>query len=221
MRFPDNVLAGLEAAATVADMVEVDVRRTADGVLVLSHDSALGGSEVSSTTWPVLRDLDLADGHRPVSLEQALAALPDFPFNLEIKNLPGEPGFEPDNEIARDTAALARAGDLLTSFHWPTVDSIRPSHPQVATGLLVDSGGSLTDAVGHALAQGHLAVVPHWQLARADSAAVAAAVEGGLTVAVWTLNDPAVAPELAALGVSAIITDDPGAMRRALEEQAG
>jgi glycerophosphoryl diester phosphodiesterase len=35
-------------------------------------------------------------------------------------------------------------------------------------------------------------------------------------VTVWTLNDPEMARDLAAIGVTAIITDDPGLMSQAL-----
>ncbi len=215
-RFPDNVLAGIEAAASVADMVEVDIRRTADGVLVLSHDPHLGGHLVGASAWSELAGLDLGGGHHPLTLEALRQALPEFPLNLEVKNLPGEDFFEPDQRIGKMTADRAFPGDLVTCFHWPTVDAVRASHPQVATGLLIDLTGSLVEAVDHALALGHLAVVPHWRLAAAQQEAVAAAVEAGLTVAVWTLNDPDVARDLASVGVSAIITDDPGEMHQAL-----
>jgi glycerophosphoryl diester phosphodiesterase len=39
--FPENSLAALLAAAKVADGFETDIRRTADGVLVLAHDPIL------------------------------------------------------------------------------------------------------------------------------------------------------------------------------------
>ena len=48
-RYPDNVLEGIAAALEVADMVEVDVRVSGDGHLVLSHDPVLGGLPVAET----------------------------------------------------------------------------------------------------------------------------------------------------------------------------
>ncbi|MDH3462835.1 MAG: glycerophosphodiester phosphodiesterase family protein, partial [Acidimicrobiia bacterium] len=50
-RFPDNTLAGFLAAALVGDGIEVDVRRSKDGKLVLSHDEVLGGHVVPETSW--------------------------------------------------------------------------------------------------------------------------------------------------------------------------
>lgn len=220
-RYPDNVLAGILAAAGVADMVEIDIRSTVDGTLMLSHDSHVGGMAIAEATWDELADLDLGGGHRPVELKTVLSALPDFPLNLEIKNFPGEPGFDPDHRLALRTAALARPADLLSCFYWPTMDAVRNHRPSTNTGLLVERGGSLSDAVDHALARGHEAVIPQFELALTSQASVRSAAEAGLLVAVWTLNDPAVAMRLASMGVAAVITDDPGRMRHALRDLAG
>lgn len=201
-------------------MVEVDVRSTGDGTLVLSHDSHLGGMAVADATWADLAGLDLGDGHRPLDLRSLMSALPDFPLNLEIKNFPGEPGFDPNHRLALRTAALARPGDLLTCFYWPTIDAVRNEIPSTSTGVLVDRDGSVADAVDYALARGHVAVIPQFELALTSEAAVRSAAEAGLLVAVWTLNDPSVAMRLASMGVAAVITDDPGRMRHALRDLA-
>ncbi|HEU4751078.1 MAG TPA: glycerophosphodiester phosphodiesterase family protein, partial [Acidimicrobiia bacterium] len=74
------------------------------------------------------------------------------------------------------------------------------------------------DAVHHAVEVGHRSVVPHWRTALDNPTAVNDAIEAGLEVAVWTLNDPKIARDLAGMGVAAIITDDPGELRRALRE---
>lgn len=218
-RFPDNVLAGILAAAEVADMVEVDVRCTADGTLVLSHDPYVAGLAVAETPWSRLSTVDLGGGHRPVDLMALMAALPNFPLNLEIKNFPGDPGFDEEHGVALRTAAKARPGDLLSCFYWPTMDAVREASPGTATGLLVDQGWSLSDAVDHALARGHVAVIPQYQLALSSEPAVRLAAEAGLLVAVWTLNDASIASQLASMGVTAIITDDPGYMKRTLRER--
>jgi len=87
-RFPDNTLAGFMAAASVADAVELDVRRSADGKLVLSHDPSIGGLPVSSHQWQELLELDLGDGHRPALLDEVVAAVPNLAIQFEIKNSP-------------------------------------------------------------------------------------------------------------------------------------
>jgi glycerophosphoryl diester phosphodiesterase len=193
----------------VADAIEIDVRRSADGKLVLSHDPDLGGLLVSTHSWAVLGELDLGDGHRPALLDEAISSLPETPLMLEVKNLPHQPGYEPDHRVGLETAVRARGDDIVTSFNWPTVDAIRRSFPDVATGLIVDEQWDLGQAVEHCLDVGHSAVVPSWKLVRTD-ADLELAASSGLEVHVWTVNDVGLAAELVALGVTGIISDDPG-----------
>jgi glycerophosphoryl diester phosphodiesterase len=217
-RFPDNTLSGLLAAATVADAIEVDVRRCADGKLVLSHDPDLAGFPVSAHDWAFLGEVDLGGGHHPALLDEALGAVPDTPLMLEVKNLPHQPGYEPDHRIGHETASRARRGDFVTSFHWPTVDSIRRQFPDVATGLIVGELADLAQSVEHCLDVGHSALVPDFRLLLTEEGRRLAG-EIGLDIYVWTVNDPADAAELAALGVSGIITDDPGLIASHRETQ--
>jgi glycerophosphoryl diester phosphodiesterase len=199
----------LLAAATVADAVEVDIRRCADGKLVLSHDPDLAGYPLVAHGWDLLGELDLGGGHHPALLDEALAAIPDTPVLLEVKNLPHQPGFEPDHRIGLEPASRARPGDVVTSFNWPTIDAIHRQFPDVATGLIVGEWGDLSQAVEQCLDVGHSVVVPDVRLLRGDQGR-ALAMECDLDVYVWTVNDPGEAAELAAIGVSGIITDDPG-----------
>jgi glycerophosphoryl diester phosphodiesterase len=212
-RFPDNSLTGLMAASTVADRVEVDVRRSADGKLVLSHDPEIGGLLVAGTAWSVLAEIDLGEGHRPALLDEALASLPSTPVLLEVKNQPYGPGFEPDHRIALEVAERVRRDDLVTSFNWATVDRVRQVFPEVATGL-VTVADALPDALERCHAAGHDAVLPE---SHSGTELMTDALERGLEVHVWTVDDPVVADELAAIGVSGIITNQPDLIRATLE----
>lgn len=193
----------------MADAIEVDVRRCADGKLVLSHDPDLVGFPVGAHEWAFLGELDLGGGHHPVLLDEALGALPDTPVMLEVKNLPHQPGFEPDHRLGLETASRARPGDVVTSFHWPTVDAVRHQFPDVETGLIVGDWVELRHAIEHCFDVGHSAVVPDVALIRAEGVRDQVR-DCGLDVYVWTVNDLATAEELVAIGVSGIITDDPG-----------
>jgi glycerophosphoryl diester phosphodiesterase len=212
-QFPDNTLAGFLAASAVAGSVETDVRRSADGKLVLSHDPEVGGLRVAEHPWSVLSEIDLGDGHRPALIDEAIAAIPGTSFQFEIKNMPYEPGFEPDHRLALEAAERARPGDIVTSFNWQTLAAVRQVFPDVATGVLVDGHGEIGIAIDECFGVGHRALVPSVFL---PTLGLVRAVEAGLDVYPWVVDDPERVIELAGLGVSGIITDDPAGVAAVL-----
>lgn len=215
---PDNSLAGFRAAARVADMAELDVRRTADGTPVLSHDPAVGGRHLIELDGPEATALEPVAGHPLISLDALLADIGDFPLNIEIKNHPHEPDYDSTHRFAVTVARMARPGDLITCFDWPTVDSVKAAVPAVRTGLLVDAGDDLAGAFGAARSGGHSALAVHWTLMAGRAVEVVDDADG-LDIYVWTVNDPTVATMLAAAGTTGIITDHPAAMRATTQEQ--
>lgn len=208
-RHPDNSLPGLIAAAAVCDAVEVDVRRSADGKLVLAHDPAIGGMAVATTPWSVLAEIELGGGAKPCLLDEALASLPGIPVLIEIKNAPGEGGFEPDHRLGLEAAAMSRSSDILISFNWATIDSVRATFPEVSTGLNVGLLGSLDDAIQHCREEDHRYLMPDADLvlARAEP------LPDGVDVVVWSSRqvetDEQCLRELVSKGVWGIISDDP------------
>lgn len=216
-RFPDNCKAGIVAAADSCDMVEVDLRLTADDVVMLSHDPELGGRRVAESDWAGLESVDLGGGHHPVRLVDLLTEPELVPLDLEVKNLPGEVSPERGRDLARAVADLCRKGDVITSFWWPSMDELRVSHPHVATGLIVAAEGDLEDAVAQAVLRGHVWVVPHWTLVTEDAGATtSAAARAGVGVIAWGLDDPAQAKTMVARGVGGLVVDDPPAFVEAL-----
>lgn len=213
-RFPDNTLAGFLTAATLADSVETDIRRSADGKLVLSHDPEIRDLVVADHVWSVLAEIDLGGGNRPALLDEAIAAIPGTSFQFEVKNLPHQPGFEPDHRIGLEAADRSRPGDIVTSFNWLTLEAVHRVFPEAATGVLVAAAGDIDQAIDECLQGGHTALIPTMQ---APASRLARALDCGLEVYPWVVDDPSIALELADLGVSGIITDDPGVVRSALE----
>jgi glycerophosphoryl diester phosphodiesterase len=208
-RLPDNCLAGFLAAAGVGEAVELDVRRSSDGKLVLSHDAVLSGHTVSDTPWAVLAEIDLGGGHHPALLDEVMAALPGTAIQLEIKNMPHDPGFEPDHRLALEAAERARPGDVVTGFNPDTLRAVRRVFPDVPTGLIVAAGVDLDEAVKLCFDVGHRALVPAHVLLEGTW-------EHDLAVYPWTVDDPARARELVEIGVTGIITNDPGLIAETL-----
>ena len=189
------------------------MRRSSDGKLVLSHDPELAGIGVSDHPWSVLSELDLGDGHKPALLDEAIAAIPGTSFQFEIKNMPHDPGFEPDHRLALEAAERARPGDIVTSFNWQSLAAVRRVFPDVATGVLIDRWGEIDVAIDECLDVGHPALVPSVFL---PTLGVVRALEAGLAVFPWVVDDPERVIELAGMGVSGIITDDPAVVASAL-----
>src|SRR5258708_12273995 len=86
---PENTVAAFTRARELgADGVELDVRRSADGVLVVHHDPEVRGvGLIASLSFAELR------AARPelATLEEALAACRGLVVNAEVKSLPWEP----------------------------------------------------------------------------------------------------------------------------------
>lgn len=208
--YPDNTLEGIVAAAGSVDFVELDVRRSADGRMVLSHEPELGELVINDHSWDELSAVELGDGYRPALLDAVLEALPDSSLNIEIKNSPFQPGFDPDGVFALEVAALVRSFDLVTSFYWPTMDTVKAAFPAARTGLLVYQVGSLSETMQAAISGGHQVIAPHFSLLMEDpEPLIEEAHSAGLEVMTWTVNDSEMAASLVSAGIDAIISDDP------------
>jgi glycerophosphoryl diester phosphodiesterase len=207
----ENTIEAFELAVGVgSDGVELDVRRTEDGVLVVHHDASVNdGRVIASTPW---RELP---AHVP-TLGDALDACTGVWVNIEIKNDPAEPDFDPDDRAAVDVlAALAERGPgrwLLSSFRLRTIDRCRALDPTVPTAWLTFQLSP--EIVARAAAGGHTAVHPWEPTITAEH--VERSHEAGLLVNAWTCNDPDRFVALADAGVDGIITDVPDVMISAL-----
>ncbi len=201
---PENTVPAMqEAIDRGADGVELDVHRTADGVLVVRHDA--------ETPVGPLGELTAADLGRALPEVPTLAVVLDVCrgrlVNVEIKD--SDP--RAAEAVADLVAGRSSAPDevLVSSFDLATVDRVRALAPDLPTGFLsfgIDPDSALTIAVEH----GHAAVHPDiWTLANVDVGAfVTRAHDLGLQLNVWTVNDPAQLEQLRDAGVDAVITDD-------------
>jgi glycerophosphoryl diester phosphodiesterase len=188
-----------------ADGVELDVRRMADGALAVHHDPEIRGVGVIH---------ELPSDQLPASvplLAAALQACEGLDVNIELKNLPTEPGFDPEERMAGDVAQLVmeagRAATVVVSSFWPgSLDAVRQHHPELTTGLLLASWFDPADGVAQALRHGCRALHPH--VSSVSGTLVADARRAGLSLAVWTVNERAQVEAMANLGVDTVITDD-------------
>lgn len=202
----ENTLGAFDRARRLgADGVELDVRSTADGAVAVHHGPVVTG-------LGAVADLRLAElpDHVP-TLAAALDACAGLVVNVEVKNLPGEPGFDPGNRLAKEVAHLVadagQAPTVVVSSFWPdALTMVHRTQPDVPTGLLVAGWFDPADIVPVALAR-HCAAI-HPAAALVTGGLVAEARRAGLSIAAWTVNDRPELERLAELGVDTVITDD-------------
>lgn len=204
---PENTVEAFSEAARIgADMVELDVRRTADGALAIRHDATLPDGRV-------LKDVRAADLPEWLpDLGAALDACVGMEVNIEIKNWPADVDFDADDAVAARvvdvvTARGWRERVLVSSFNLTTIDRVRAIDAGIASGWLTGAAFDARVAVEEAAARGHGAVHPHVRAVTEE--AVAAAHDAGLRVNTWTVDDPETMRRLAAWGVDGIVTNVP------------
>ena len=228
---PDNSLAAFEVAiAARADLVELDVRRTADGVLVAHHSARRRGVPLERITYP---ELVRYSRYRPPSLEEVLTVCAGrVDVDLEIK----ETGYEAQVlEVVERRLGPDHA--VVTSFHAGVIEAVKSLRPLLRCGLVVGLGRIRASRAGvdravvdparncgadflamHQLLAG---LRPHARRRRRGTSPVLkAAAEAGMPVAVWTVNGlPRLRHFLSDPMVAAVITDIPAtaiALRRAV-----
>lgn len=204
--------------------VELDVRRSADGTLVVHHDAEVAGAGLVHE----LRRDQLPEW--VPSLEAALATCAGAVVNVEIKNAPTEPGYEASQQVATDVAdflaALGTGPDprpaaVIVSSFWPdSLGAVRAADEfagrddsvpgatalgATALGLLVHPAFDALAALDRAVGLGCAALHPHHSQVSPDLVERA----HGLDVAVvtWTVNSPADLDAVVGAGADAVITD--------------
>lgn len=211
----DNSIEAFELAlAHGADGVELDVRFTADEVVVLHHDADVG--EMGPLVYHEFDTIRRTHPELP-TLDEALEALGDLIVNVEIKNSPMDADFDSDHRMAAVVARwVARHGIhdriVVTSFNPDTVAAVRQADPVIVTGQLVDAGFDVGRGAEAIAAAGHSWIAPHVTTVTADpEAVVETAHAAGLRMIAWTVDDPADIVAIAAAGIDGIISNDPRA----------
>jgi glycerophosphoryl diester phosphodiesterase len=193
-----------------ADGVELDVRRTADDVLVLHHDP-------DDPDLGPLRALPYSELRARApwipTLTAVLDELADWFVNVEVKCLPWEPDADPAYDVMRAVAGVVRdyRGQMVvSSFDLDAIDAFRRVAPEIETAHLV-AHQDLGAAIDVAAARGHSWLHPDRATTLGTPApeVVRRAHEAGLRVDVWTVDDPGEIRVLADAGVDAIVTNVP------------
>jgi glycerophosphoryl diester phosphodiesterase len=226
---PENTLASLrEARRRGATWVEFDVKLSGDGVPILMHDESLKrttGLEraVAETPWAKIQPLDAGRwkgaafaGEGVPSFEAAIACLAEegLGANIEIKPCPGR-----EAETALAVVGVLRRQwptelptPLLSSFKDRALASCRDAAPEWPRALLIDA---LADGwQERARSVDPIGINTNGKKLAASRASEVKAA--GYLLSAYTINDPALARTLVAMGVDCIITDSPDVIGAAI-----
>jgi glycerophosphoryl diester phosphodiesterase len=204
---PENSLPGFRhALGSGANAIELDVHLTVDGVLVVHHDPTLpAGPPDGGGDAPAIRDLTYA-----AVRAHLLAPGVPIPTLPEVLDLVGRRGvvYIEVKATAAAAAVVRCIGESTASCAIHGFDhrvALRTASlaPTLPTGILLDSylidpAAALEDARARDYWQ-------RWEMIDAELVARIHAARG--RVIAWTVNDPAAARRLHALGVDAVCTD--------------
>jgi glycerophosphoryl diester phosphodiesterase len=222
---PENTLSAIAKAIDAgADYAEIDVQQTADGVVVLVHDSDLKrvagvARKCGELSYDEIKKLDVGSWFDPSFAGERVPSLVDvfdlargkIKLNIELKV------DRSDRRLAAAVAALVRehgfeSDCLITSFSYDALLEAKRIDPGLRAGLII------------ALALGDVSRLKLEALSvRAESLTdemIAAAHRAGQEVHVWTVNNPRQMDRLIKRGVDNIITDQPDVLIRVRDEWA-
>lgn len=153
---PGNTMIAFEHAVELGvDMLEMDMHMTADGVMVILHDTTVdrttdGSGAVKDMTLAQIKALDAAyhwpttdeenhpyrgQGITIPTLEEIFIAFPDMPMNVEIKQVE-QPVGQPLCQLIRQYGMEDKV--LVASFRQPLLDEFREACPEAATSAAED-----------------------------------------------------------------------------------
>ncbi len=235
---PENTVAAFkEAWKEGADGTELDVYLTKDGRIVTMHDKTTLRTTgvdrpVEGQTLEELKKQEAGawKGERwkgePIpTLEESLAAIPDGKVvYIELKS---DAKILPELKRVLDETTKSREEIVIIDFNFDSLVKARPMFPDIRL-LWLDGGKTnpktkervyppMSELAGKAIDAGFEGLDLN-QGFPFDEVSVKMIKDKGLTLAVWTVNEPETAVRLAKLGIDSITTDKPELIRAALKE---
>ncbi|MEW6446578.1 MAG: glycerophosphodiester phosphodiesterase [Bacillota bacterium] len=210
----ENRLSAFKKAIELkVDMIELDVRKSLDGVLLVHHDDFMeNGGQIYHLRNISYKAISESVSHEIPTLESVLKLCAGrVALDVEIK----ETGYE---EEALDLILryLSPWQFVITSFHDTVIQTVGKFYPQVSTGLLLglDKPRNL-----FATRLSELFPLKRYKKCRAKFLAphyklinpifLKMATSNSIPLFVWTVNSPITIKRLFTQGIQAIITDVP------------
>lgn len=239
---PENTLRAFQEAQEryATDQLEMDVRMTRDGVLVVLHDATVdrttdGSGDVAALSWSEVQRLDAGarftpDGGKTFPFRGSGVTIPRFedvlaattlPIIVELKTPTADCRREVSDILrrmgARDRVCIGAVADEPAAEIRGEMPDVAVFYPDRAARAFV--AAALRGAPPPKTEYDVLALPDReGSLNLVDSRIVAAAKQAGIPLQLWTINDEARMRECLALGVDGIQTDRPDLLRAAISD---
>ena len=235
--YPDESLLAFTNAINMGiQVIEFDIHRTKDGIIVINHDQTIdrltnGTGLIREMSWVELQQVDGAYNWSPdgltypyrdkgikiLSLIEIMDAFPQQLYDIEIKQ--HDPPLEKDLCDLLRKYGVAADQAIVASFRDETLARFHDICPEVAISLPVNQGTVLyilsrvglerllpLDAVVAQLPTTFSTILGQLEL---DRRYIEAFAKGDRQVWVWTVNDSIEMKRLVKMGAHGIITDRP------------
>jgi glycerophosphoryl diester phosphodiesterase len=209
---PENTVRSFERAFHLgADFVELDVRLSRDGWLVVIHDEAVdrttnGSGLVRDLTLKELKVLDADKGEKIPTLTEVLELFRETKqrFIIEVK----EPNLE---EKLLETIMDHEVQDkvVITSFYHTVLRKIRKKRKDIKCGVIFACQPVNPEKL--AIAAEASILLPKLQYVNAEM--VSRAHKNNLSIIPWPINDKDEAKKMINLDVDGIVTDKPDILK--------
>ncbi len=210
---PENTLGAIRTGARMGFKgVEFDVMLAGDDTPVLIHDETVdrttdGRGEVSKMTYADLSSFKTQNHESIPTYSDAVKLCRELGLwaNVEIKPAKGRERATGE-AVARATRELWRGAPLaplLSSFSIEALEAAQEAAPELARGYLVGKIPEAWDATMKRLG----CVALHCNFQALGGKLAADIHDAGYAILLWTVNDPAEARRLLAIGADCLVTD--------------
>jgi len=221
---PENTLAALrQAIEDDADWVEIDVQETADGEVVMMHDSdfkKIAGKDLKiwDATMDDLKDLDIGSWFSPEFQDERVATLDQVlelckgkvGVNIELKSYGHGQQLE-ESVIDCVERHEVEYAIVIMSLKRDAVKKMKQLRPKWTVGLLTAVAfGDLTKEEADFVAV---------SVDIATRSFIRSAHDAGKEVHVWTVNDAITMSTMIGRGADNLITDEPALARSVLTQR--
>lgn len=208
--YPENTLRSFEEALNFADGIELDVQKTKDGVLVISHDSNLKrltglDIDIRSRPFSEIKDIKI-QGEKIATLEEALELVKGKRkfVDIEVKN---PLDFE---DVYKVLKKINLKDYIISSFWHEGLFSLKKKDPNVKIAFLYVHQPRLSELKAYIKDSDFLK--PNFQY-------IDEIYEGYFSKLIsWTVNDEGRAKYFQKIGIFALITDFPDKIFQSLKE---